>query len=82
MVCLVRMSSFGVQDKHTENVDIELTLFVNQSCGAIFIKINGELKHKIPNTSLNLKEIAASKPIRLVTYKDTHLSFVYDLAVE
>ena len=82
MACLVRMSSFGVQDDQTYNVDIEVTLFINPHNGGILIKINGELKHKIVNKSLDLKQIAASKPIRLVTYMDTHLSIVYDLAAD
>ena len=76
----LRISSFGVIDRYSDNVDTEVTLFVNPSFGGILIKVNGQLESKILNTSLNLKMLAASKPIRLVTYSGTCLSLVYDLA--
>ena len=59
-----RESSFGIRDRHTENVYFKFVL--NENCKEIWVWINGEETKEIVDDSLS-KEQLAYKSVKYIT---------------
>ena len=67
-----RLSEFGVKDRKTANVNIIITLRVEENSKYMIVEVNGNKKW-IKDESLS-KERLADKPVKLMTECGRHLS--------
>ena len=75
----IRESTFGIEDKFTDNVEVKLELMENPEYGGILISVNGgEERKRIEDPSVTKERVAAGKPIKHVTKRGWHLSFHFD----
>ena len=77
---VIRESTFGIQDKFTDNVEVKLKLWENHpELAGIYIDVNGEEEKKIPDQSITKERVAAAKPIKHVTELGWHLGIHFNL---